>query len=105
MGPSGSGKSTLLYLLGGLESLSGGQITIGKTDITQMDQNQLSLFRRNHIGFIFQSFNLLPQYNALEDVDIPLFFARIPKRERRKKAEEVLNEPLPWWSLSSFLLW
>ncbi|UNC91968.1 ABC transporter ATP-binding protein [Candidatus Contubernalis alkaliaceticus] len=91
LGPSGSGKSTLLYLLGGLESSSEGCITVGNTEITRLDQNQLSLFRRNHVGFIFQSFNLLPQYNALENVEIPLFFARVSKKERRKRAIEVLE--------------
>ncbi|MCW3490398.1 ABC transporter ATP-binding protein [Dethiobacter alkaliphilus] len=91
LGPSGSGKSTLLYMLGGLESVSEGQIVVGDAEISSMDQNQLSLFRRNNLGFVFQSFNLLPNRTALENVELPLFFARVPKKERQERAISLLE--------------
>jgi putative ABC transport system ATP-binding protein len=71
MGPSGSGKSTLMHILAGLDSPTGGKVTIGGTDITNMDDQQLTLLRRRHIGFIFQFFNLLPMLTAEENIVLP----------------------------------
>jgi putative ABC transport system ATP-binding protein len=75
MGPSGSGKSTLLHVLAGLDRPTSGQIYIGDTEITQMNDKQLTLLRRNKIGFIFQSFNLLPMLTASENITLPLRIA------------------------------
>jgi putative ABC transport system ATP-binding protein len=71
MGPSGSGKSTLMHILAGLDSPTSGKITIGGTDITSMDDQDLTLLRRRHIGFIFQFFNLLPMLTAEENIVLP----------------------------------
>src|SRR3954467_1253742 len=75
MGPSGSGKSTLMHILAGLDSPTSGKIEIGGTDITNMDDQQLTLLRRRHIGFIFQFFNLLPMLTAEENVVLPTTIA------------------------------
>jgi putative ABC transport system ATP-binding protein len=75
MGPSGSGKSTLMHILAGLDSPTGGKVTIGGTDITTMDDQQLTLLRRRHIGFIFQFFNLLPMLTAEENIVLPAAIA------------------------------
>ena len=75
MGPSGSGKSTLLHVLAGLDRPTSGQIYIGDAEITQMNDKQLTLLRRNKIGFIFQSFNLLPMLTAAENITLPLRIA------------------------------
>jgi putative ABC transport system ATP-binding protein len=75
MGPSGSGKSTLLHVLAGLDRPTSGQIYIGDTEITRMNDKQLTLLRRNKIGFIFQSFNLLPMLTASENITLPLRIA------------------------------
>jgi len=92
MGPSGSGKSTLLYLLGGLDRPSGGQIEINGQRLDAMDENQLALFRRQSVGFIFQSFNLIQSMNAQENVAFPMQFAGVPARERTHRAAELLAQ-------------
>jgi putative ABC transport system ATP-binding protein len=74
MGPSGSGKSTLLNLLGCLDRCSGGNYYLGNEDVSQMDDDQLSEVRSRYIGFIFQSYNLLPQYTVVENIEIPLLY-------------------------------
>ena len=91
MGPSGSGKSTLLYLLGGLDRPTAGNIHINGRQVEKLDENQLAAYRRNEIGFIFQSFNLVPSMTALENVAFPLRFSGIGMRERRKRALTVLH--------------
>jgi putative ABC transport system ATP-binding protein len=91
MGPSGSGKSTLLYLIGGLDRPTAGQIALDGLSVEKMDENQLAYYRRKMIGFIFQSFNLIPSMTALENVSFPMRFAGIPARERRKRAFELLK--------------
>lgn len=91
VGTSGSGKSTLLNMLAGLEKPSKGQIIIGGEHIEKMNENQLVKFRREHVGFIFQSFNLLPTMNAVENVALPLTFRGIPKKIRLAKAAKMLN--------------
>ena len=75
MGPSGSGKSTLMHTLAGLDSATGGHIYFGGTDITRMNDNQLTLLRRQRIGFVFQSFNLLPMFTAEQNIIMPLTLA------------------------------
>jgi len=92
MGPSGSGKSTLLHLLGGLDRPSEGHIEVDGNSLETMDENELAIFRRRQIGFIFQSFNLIPSMTALENVLFPLRFARYPRRQRRQRSMEVLRK-------------
>src|SRR5213596_941015 len=74
MGPSGSGKSTLLNLLGCLDRCTSGQYYLGDDDVSQMDDDQLSEVRSRYIGFIFQSYNLLPQYTVVENIEVPLLY-------------------------------
>lgn len=76
MGPSGSGKSTLLGILAGLDSPSGGQVSVDGVDITHLDEGRLARFRNEKIGMVFQSFNLIPTLTALENVEVPLFASR-----------------------------
>ncbi|MCU1373196.1 MAG: transporter ATP-binding protein [Actinomycetia bacterium] len=75
MGPSGSGKSTLMHCVAGLDSLTGGRVLIGETDLTTLDDKRLTLLRREKIGFIFQQFNLIPTLTALENITLPLSLA------------------------------
>jgi putative ABC transport system ATP-binding protein len=91
MGPSGSGKSTLLHLLGGLDRPSEGHIEVDGNALETMDENELAVFRRREIGFIFQSFNLIPSMSAMENVLFPLRFARFPRHLRRQRSLEVLR--------------
>lgn len=90
-GPSGSGKSTLLHLMAGLDKPTKGSITIGKTRIDKLNENQLALFRQKYIGFIFQSYYLIPTLTAIENVALPLTFCGIPPSKRNKKAMELLE--------------
>ena len=91
LGPSGSGKSTLLNMLAGLEKPTKGQIVITGEHIEKKSENQLVKFRREHIGFIFQSFNLLPALRAVENVALPLTFQGMDKAKRLEKAAQVLD--------------
>ncbi|MBX7406362.1 ABC transporter ATP-binding protein [Clostridium chauvoei] len=91
VGESGSGKSTFLNILGGLMSADKGDIFIGDVQVDKLGENQLALFRRNNMGFIFQSYNLMPQLSALENVEMPLIFSGVPKKERIKRAKEMLE--------------
>jgi putative ABC transport system ATP-binding protein len=90
MGPSGSGKSTLLNLLGGLDRPSAGRILVEGADIAGFDQDALCRYRRRRVGFIFQSFNLLPSMSARENVEFPLIFAGVDLRDRQRRAAETL---------------
>jgi putative ABC transport system ATP-binding protein len=82
MGPSGSGKSTLMHCLAGLDRVSGGQVWIGDTDLSNLSDRQLTLLRRENVGFIFQAYNLLPTLSAAENIELPLAIAgRKPDRE------------------------
>lgn len=92
MGPSGSGKSTLLYLLGGLDRATSGEISIEGERLDQMDENALALFRRRTMGFVFQSFNLIPSMNALENVGFPMQFAGAGTRQRGERARGLLDQ-------------
>ncbi len=91
MGPSGSGKSTLLYLLGGLDRPTSGSIMLNDQKLESMDENALAVYRRKTVGFIFQSFNLIPSMGALENVSFPLWFSGIPKEQRKKRGKELLK--------------
>jgi putative ABC transport system ATP-binding protein len=90
-GPSGSGKSTLMNLLGGLDTPTSGSISVAGTDIAALDKDALALYRRNQVGMIFQSFNLIPSYTAAENVAFPLLFSGVGRRERTRRAEETLS--------------
>ena len=90
-GRSGSGKSTLLSLLAGLESPTGGEVQLLGQHLEEMNEQQRGRFRRAHIGFIFQAYNLLPQFNAWENVAVPLEIRGIPLQERKEKAMEALE--------------
>jgi len=92
MGPSGSGKSTLLHLVGGLDRPTEGHIEIGGQRLEGLDENALALYRRRVVGFIFQSFNLIPNMSALENVAFPLRFERVPRRQRDARARELLEK-------------
>ncbi len=91
VGPSGSGKSTLLNVVGGLTKPTEGDVFIYDTNVTHYSEDQMCFFRRDHIGFIFQSFNLNPTLTALENVTMPLIFARVPKKDREKMVSEALD--------------
>lgn len=91
LGTSGSGKSTLLNLMAGLEKPTKGEIKIKDKHVEKMSEKQLAVFRRNHVGFVFQSYNLLPTLTALENVSLPLIFKGISKSIREKKAAEMLK--------------
>ncbi len=91
VGTSGSGKSTLLNMLAGLEHPTKGQIAIRGRHIEKMNEQQLVAFRREHVGFIFQSFNLMGTMTAIENVALPLTFRGVPKKERLKRAERMIR--------------
>ncbi len=91
MGPSGSGKSTLMHIVGLLDRPTSGQVILGGEDVSRMSPNQLSALRNRHIGFVFQSFNLLPRTSALANVELPLVYAGIAGAERSRRAREALE--------------
>ena len=90
VGTSGSGKSTCLNMLAGLEKPSSGKILIAGEEIDKMNEAELVRFRRNHVGFIFQSYNLIPFMNAVENVAMPLMFRGVGKEERNEAAMHYL---------------
>jgi len=90
MGPSGSGKSTLMNVLGCLDTPTSGHYYLNNMDVSKMTDNELAEVRNKEIGFIFQTFNLLPRSTALENVMLPLIYAGVSKRERIRRAEEAL---------------
>jgi putative ABC transport system ATP-binding protein len=92
MGPSGSGKSTLMNLLGCLDTPSSGRYDLNGTDVSQMDDNALADVRNREIGFVFQTFNLLPRSHALHNVELPLIYAGISAHERKQIAMEALTQ-------------
>lgn len=91
MGSSGSGKSTMMNILACLDSQYEGTYILDGIDISKLSENQLSEIRNKKIGFIFQSFNLLPRLSALENVELPLVYSSVPKAERHKRAAELLE--------------
>ncbi|MCC6017645.1 MAG: ABC transporter ATP-binding protein [Candidatus Verstraetearchaeota archaeon] len=92
MGPSGSGKTTLFKLIGGLDKPTKGQVFIENIDISKLDAYELAWLRCKKIGYIFQTFNLIPILTAIENVSLPMIFAGVPKQERTKRARELLEK-------------
>ena len=90
MGPSGSGKSTLMNIIGALDTPTGGQYVLNGTDVSRMSDDNLAEIRNKEIGFVFQTFNLLPRYTALENVMLPLIYSGVPKTRRIELAQEAL---------------
>lgn len=91
MGPSGSGKTTLLNLIAGIDKPTSGKILIGDTDITELSETELAVWRSHNIGFIFQFYNLIPVLTALENVELPLILTPLSRKERRSHAETALE--------------
>ena len=91
MGPSGSGKSTLMNIIGCLDTPSGGQYILNNQDVSDMTENELAEIRNKEIGFVFQTFNLLPRATSLENVALPLIYAGYGKAEREDKAQKALE--------------
>ena len=92
MGPSGSGKSTLMNMLGCLDTPTSGKYHLANEDVGALDDNALADIRNRRIGFVFQTFNLMPRYTALENVALPLVYAGVSKAEREARAKEVLSQ-------------
>lgn len=92
IGESGSGKSTFLNILGGLMPTTEGEIIISGERIDKLSQNQLALFRRKHMGFVFQAYNLMPQLTALENVEMPLMFSGVSKKQRKLISTNMLEK-------------
>ncbi len=91
MGPSGSGKTTLLNLIGGLDTADSGDVLVGGNNLSRMTGNELARWRADHVGFVFQGFNLLPVLSARENVELPLLLAPLSKAQRRQQAERALT--------------
>jgi putative ABC transport system ATP-binding protein len=92
MGPSGSGKSTLMNILGCLDTPTSGNYILNGKNVSQMHDNELAEIRNKEIGFVFQTFNLMPRTTALDNVALPMVYAGFSKQERRKRAKEVLEQ-------------
>lgn len=90
VGPSGSGKSTLMQIIGGLDKPTSGKVVVDNQDINKFSQRRLAQFRNKKIGFVFQTFNLQPDYTALENVELPLIFAGIRPKSRKAKSREAI---------------
>jgi putative ABC transport system ATP-binding protein len=91
MGPSGSGKSTMMNIIGCLDIPSEGSYTLNSNQVSEMDDDELAAVRNREIGFIFQTFNLLPRVNCLQNVELPLIYSGIPRAKRRELSEEALR--------------
>ncbi len=91
MGPSGSGKSTLMHIIGCLDSPTEGEYHLDGVLVSEMDKNELAVIRNRKIGFVFQSFNLLPHLNVLKNIELPLMYAGTSPRQRNLKAREILE--------------
>jgi putative ABC transport system ATP-binding protein len=91
MGPSGSGKSTLMNIIGLLDRPTKGEYILDNTNTNKLTDRKLANFRRDKIGFVFQNFNLLPRFNLMQNVELPLIYKRVGARDRRKKVMEVLK--------------
>lgn len=91
MGPSGSGKSTLMNILGCLDTPTTGNYLFNNVDVSSLDDDELSAMRNKEIGFVFQSFNLLPRMSSLHNVELPLMYAGVPKHERKERSIQALE--------------
>lgn len=91
LGPSGSGKSTMMNIIGCLDVPTSGKYLLSGKDIEELDEAEMAAVRNKEIGFIFQSFQLLPRLSALKNVELPLIYSNIPASERKKRAKEILN--------------
>lgn len=94
MGPSGSGKSTLMHILGALDTPSGGSYVLDGEEVSKLSDDELASIRNRKIGFIFQSFNLLPRTSAIKNVMLPMRYGNVPESERYEKAKSILR----WWA-------
>jgi putative ABC transport system ATP-binding protein len=91
MGPSGSGKSTLLNLIAGIDRCTEGEVDVLGTDLARLSESQLAVWRNMHVGYIFQTFNLIPVLTAFENVELPLLLTKLSKAERKKNVETALE--------------
>lgn len=91
MGPSGSGKTTLFNMIGSLDRPTSGEITVANVDLTKLSRREMAYFRSNYIGYVFQTYNLLPEYSALDNVALPQIFSGQPYTSARERAQEVLT--------------
>jgi putative ABC transport system ATP-binding protein len=91
MGPSGSGKSTLMNLIGCLDTPSKGSYLLNGKQVSEMNDNELARIRNQEIGFVFQTFNLLPRASALQNVELPLVYAGIPSKDRQRLAKDAID--------------
>lgn len=92
MGPSGSGKSTLLHMMGALDTPTSGSVYLEGRDLSALKESEMTLIRRTKIGFVFQTFNVIPQLTALENVELPLRPQKMPEAEKQKQAEQLLEK-------------
>ena len=90
MGPSGSGKSTLMHIIGALDNPTSGKYLLDGKDVSKMSEEELGNIRKDHIGFVFQAFNLLPRTTVLRNVELPLMYAEVPKAKREELAKKAL---------------
>jgi putative ABC transport system ATP-binding protein len=91
MGPSGSGKSTILNLIGGIDTIDSGAISVGGTVLGNMNESTMTRWRSNHVGFVFQFYNLMPMLSAAENVELPLLLTSLSRSERKKRVETILD--------------